>query len=418
MTNTPQGLGPPDGSDNGSTAYVCGLAAVAALGGLLFGYDTGVISGVIGFLTERFELDEVMQGWAVSNVLIGCMVGASLAGTLSDRFGRKKMLILAAIFFAVSAIASALPRNLTEFVIARFIGGVGVGMASILSPLYIAEVSPANIRGRLVSLNQVTIIVGFIVVCSVNWMIASPENQEWNVRIGWRWMLASETLPAMVFLAALFFVPESPRWLTKQGRKDEALGVLSRIGGSRRAEMQMIEIEEAISHEGARFRELFRPGIRKALVIAVLLAILQQFTGINAIMYYAPEIFKRADVSVSVSLLLAAGIQVINLLFTLIAIYTVDRVGRKPLLMFTSVAMGISLLLLGAAFYWHMSVWWIVILIFTYVASFGMAMGPVVWVVLSEIFPTRTRGRAMSVAIFALWVACFTLSQTVPWMFK
>ncbi|MBN2291787.1 MAG: sugar porter family MFS transporter [Pirellulales bacterium] len=417
MINNPQDLGPSGVSDNGSTAYVCGLAAIAALGGLLFGYDTGVISGVIGFLTDRFALDEVMQGWAVSNVLIGCMVGASLAGTLSDRFGRKKMLILAAMLFAVSAIASALPRNLTEFVIARFIGGMGVGMASILSPLYIAEVSPANIRGRLVSLNQVTIIVGFLIVCSVNWMIAS-ENQEWNVQTGWRWMLASETLPAIVFLAALFFVPESPRWLTKQGRRNEAMGILTRIGGRKRAQEQMLEIEEAISHAGARFRELLRPGIRKALVIAVLLAILQQLTGINAIMYYAPEIFKRADVSVSVSLLLTTGVQIVNLLFTLISIYMVDRLGRKPLLLCTSIAMGISLLLLGAAFYWHMPSWWLVILIYTYVASFGFAMGPVVWVVLSEFFPTRTRGRAMSVAIFSLWVACFTLSQTVPWMFK
>ncbi len=391
---------------------------MAALGGLLFGYDTGVISGVIGFLTARFELDPVMQGWAVSNVLVGCMLGASAAGTLSDRFGRKKMLIVAAVLFVVSAVAAALPRNLTEFVIARAIGGVGVGMASILSPLYIAEVSPADIRGRLVSLNQVTIISGMLFVSTVNWLIASPENEMWNVQTGWRWMLASGALPAVVFLAALFFVPESPRWLTKQGRKHEARAVLTRIGGTRRAEMQMLEIEEAITHEGAKFRELLRPGIRAALAIAVILAVLSQITGINAVMYYSPEIFKRAEVSASLALLLAAGVQVVNLLFTLLAIYTVDRLGRKPILMFASAAMGASLLLLGAAFHWHMSVWWIVILIFAYVASFGAAMGPVVWVILAEFFPTRTRGRAMSVAVFALWVACFTLSQTVPWMFE
>ena len=415
MSNAPE-LGP----QRGSTAYVYALAAAAALGGLLFGYDTGVISGVIGFLTERFRLDEVTQGWAVSNVLIGCMIGASVAGTLSDRFGRKKMLIVAAVLFAVSAVTSALPRNLTEFVIARMIGGVGVGMASMLSPLYIAEVSPADIRGRLISLNQITIITGMLFVCTVNWLIASPdpENVSWNVQIGWRWMLASETLPALVFLVALFFVPESPRWLTKQGRKDEALAILTRIGGLQRAEAQMQEIEETIAHEGARFRELLRPGIRAALVIAVILAVLQQITGINAVMYYSPEIFKRADVSASMALLLAAAIQVVNLLFTFVAIWTVDRLGRKPLLMCAAAAMGVSLVLLGAAFYCHLPVWCIVILIFAYVASFGMAMGPVVWVVLAEFFPTRTRGRAMSVAIFALWVACFTLSQTVPWMFE
>lgn len=405
-------------SPYGSTVYVCVLATVAALGGLLFGYDTGVISGVIGFLTTRFQLNEVMQGWAVSNVLIGCMVGASVAGTLSDRFGRKKMLIVAAILFAISAVASALPRNLTEFVIARMIGGMGVGMASMLSPLYIAEISPANIRGRLVSLNQITIIVGMLFVCVVNWIVASPENMAWNVESGWRWMLASETLPAIIFLVALFFVPESPRWLTKQGRKEEALAILTKIGGHQRAEQQMKEISEAIAHEGARFRELLRPGIRVAIIIAIVLAVLQQISGINAVMYYSPEIFKRANVSESQALLLAAAIQVVNLLFTLFAIWAVDRLGRKPLLMLASAAMGVSLVLLGAAFYLQLSVWWIALFMFAYVASFGAAMGPVVWVVLSEFFPTRTRGRAMSVAIFALWVACFTLSQTVPWMFK
>ncbi len=418
MPNSSQDFEGSGDGKRGSTTYVCALAAVAALGGLLFGYDTGVISGVIGFLTERFQLDEVMKGWAVSNVLIGCMIGVSVAGTLSDRFGRKKMLIVAAILFAISAVMSALPRNLTEFVIARLIGGVGVGMASMLSPLYIAEVSPANIRGRLVSLNQITIITGMMFVCIVNWLIASPEKESWNVQGGWRWMLASEPLPAMVFLVALFFVPESPRWLTKQGKRNEALAILTRISGPQRAEEQMEEIEEAISHEGARFRELLRPGIRAALIIAIILAVLQQITGINAVMYYSPEIFKRADVSASMALFLAAAIQVVNLLFTFVAIYAVDRVGRKPLLMCTSAAMGISLVLLGTAFFWQLPVWWIVILIFAYVASFGLAMGPVVWVVLAEFFPTRPRGRAISVAIFALWVACFSISQTVPWMFK
>lgn len=416
MTNTPQDLGPSNGSDNGSTVYVCGLAAIVALGGLLFGYDTGVINGVIGFLAARFELTPLMKGWAVSNVLIGCMVGASMAGMLSDRFGRKKILILSAILFAISAISSALPRNLTEFVIARFIGGVGVGMASILSPLYIAEISPANIRGRLVSLNQVAIIGGMIFVSAVNWMIASPENAAWNVQIGWRWMLGSEVIPAMVFLIALLFVPESPRWLTKQGRRNEALRILTRIGGMRRAETQMIEIEEAISHEGARFRELLRPGVRVALMIAIILAVLQQITGINAIAYYSTEIFKRANLADSMALFLTAVTQVVNLAATIVAIYLVDRVGRKPLLMFASAAMGISLMLLGIAFHWQLSDWLVVLLINVYMASFGAAMGPVVWVVLSEFFPTRIRGRAMSISILSLWVACFALSQTFPWM--
>ncbi|MBN2024105.1 MAG: sugar porter family MFS transporter [Pirellulales bacterium] len=405
-------------ASQGSTAYVLLLASVAALGGLLFGYDTGVISGAIGYLTERFELDEVAQGWAVSNVLIGCMLGAAMAGTLSDRFGRKKVLILSACLFAVSAVTSALPRNLTEFVLARMLGGVGVGIASMLSPLYIAEVSPARIRGRLVSLNQITIIGGMLVVCVVNWLVASPDNEAWNVARGWRWMLGSETLPAAIFFAALFFVPESPRWLTQQGRRDEALAVLARVGGAEVAAAQMREIEAAIAEEGARFRELLRPGVRVALVIAVILAILQQVTGINAIMYYAPEIFKSAQVTAKISLLLTAGLQVVNLLFTLVAIRLVDQLGRKPLLLITSTAMGVSLALLAGAFSLNLPAVWIIVLVYVYVASFGVAMGPVVWVVLAEFFPTRTRGRAMSVAIFALWVACFAVSQMVPWMFR
>jgi MFS transporter, SP family, arabinose:H+ symporter len=377
-----------------------------------------VISGAIKYIKMKFELNEVLEGWAVSNVLVGCMIGASLAGTLSDRFGRKKLLLLAAGLFTVSAIGAAVPRNLTEFVIARLLGGFAVGTASMLSPLYIAEVAPAGVRGRLVSLNQVAIISGMLVVSIVNWLIASPYNEAWNMETGWRWMLASGALPAILFFVALFFVPESPRWLTQRGRVGEAMRVLTRVGGTRRAEQEMKEIQESLSYESGSFRELFRPGIRLAVGIAVVLAVLQQVTGINAVLYYAPKIFESAEVTATQALLQTIAVNGINLLFTLVAIQVVDRGGRKPLLLLTSVAMGISLVLLAAAFYLQLSAAWIFGFTLAYVASFAVAMGPVVWVVLAEIFPTRTRGRAMSVATVALWVACFAVSQTVPWMFK
>jgi sugar porter (SP) family MFS transporter len=394
---------------------------VAALGGLLFGYDTAVIAGAIDFLSIHFQLDALTKGWAVSSVLVGCMFGAALAGPASDRWGRKRVLLLAATLFAVSGIASALPRTLSELVAARGLCGLGVGIASMISPLYIAEVSPAHLRGRLVSLNQITIITGMLVVSIINWLIAASHAEEsWNVALGWRWMLGSEALPAVLFLAFLFFVPESPRWLTKQGRESEALHILARIGGTERAGFEMDQIKETLARETGSWADLFRPGIRAALAIALVLAVLQQVTGINAVLYYAPGIFRSAgaEVTAAAALLQTAALQVVNLLFTLIAIWVVDRRGRKPLLLVTSAAMGVSLVLLGGAFVLKLAPVWIFVLTLAYVGSFAVAMGPVVWVLLAEIFPTRTRGRAMGVATVALWVACFVVSQTVPWMFE
>ena len=418
MAETARDSDPAGTRQGGSTAYVWLLASVAALGGLLFGYDTAVIAGSIQYITIRFQLGPVMEGWAVANVLVGCMIGAALAGTLSDRFGRKKVLLLSAVLFGISALGSAVPQSLWQFVIARMLGGFAVGAASMLSPLYIAEIAPAHIRGRLVSLNQIAIISGMLVVSIVNWLIASPENESWNVAMGWRWMLGSETLPATLFLVCLFLVPESPRWLAKQGRESEALVVLTRLGGPRRADSEMKEIQDAIAQEGGSVRELFRPGIRVAVGIAVILAIMQQVTGINAVLYYDPRIFESAEVTPAQALLQTAALQLVNLLFTLVAIWVVDRVGRKPLLLITSAAMGVSLLLLGVAFSQALPAAWIFAFTLAYVGSFAVAMGPVVWVVLSEIFPTRIRGRAMSVATVALWVSCFAVSQTVPWMFE
>ncbi len=404
---------------HGNPTYVYVLAGVAALGGLLFGYDTAVISGAIGFMEEHFSLDEVQKGWVASCALIGCILGAAGAGMLSDSLGRKKVLLLAAVLFTVSAVGAALPRNATEFVIARILGGLGIGMASMLSPLYIAEVAPARIRGRMVSLNQLAIVGGMVVVYYVNSLIAQLGDNSWNVLVGWRWMFASGTLPAVLFFVLLFLVPESPRWLTKQGREDEAMAVLTRIGGPAQAESQMNDIRATIAEESGSLAQLFEPGMRTPLIIAVVLAVLQQITGINVVLYYAPEIFKSAGVKATQAIGDTVTVGIVNMLFTLVAIWVVDRLGRKPLLLIGSVGMGASLALLGGAFAMkQLEGPWVLLFVLCYVATFAMALGPVVWVIMAEIFPTQIRGRAMSIATVCLWTACYLVSQTFPWMLK
>ena len=403
----------------GSVAYVYVLASVAALGGLLFGYDTAVISGAVGYLTEHFALSAGWKGWAVSCALVGCVFGAAGAGVLSDWLGRKRVLMIAAVLFTISAIGASLPRDLWEFVIARLLGGFAIGAASMLSPLYIAEVAPARIRGRLVSLNQLAIVGGMVVVYFVNSCIAQMGDDVWNQTVGWRWMFGFGALPAVVFQALLFLVPESPRWLTKQGRQDEAMAILARVSGPDQARLQMDEIHSTLATESGSIGQLFQPGIRVALTIAVVLAVLQQITGINVVLYYAPEIFKTAGLKATQAIGDTVIVGIVNAAFTLVAIWVVDRLGRKPLLLIGSVGMGLSLALLGRAFYReNFEGPWVLVFTLAYVASFAMALGPVVWVVMAEIFPTAIRGRAMSIATVCLWIACYLVSQTFPWMLE
>jgi len=403
--------------------YVLLLTTVAALGGLLFGYDTGVISGAIGFLTSRFHLNADATGWAASSALVGCILGASFAGILSDWRGRKKALLLSAVLFTISAISSAVANNLTQFALARMIGGFGVGAASMLSPLYIAEISPAHVRGRLVSLNQLAIVVGFLVVYFVNALVAHFGDQlggeAWNIAYGWRWMFGSETLPALLFFVLLLFVPESPRWLSKQGREGEALAILTRVNGEQQARIELSNIMDAIAHEQRSLLQLFKPGIRFALMIGILLAIFQQVTGINAVLYYMPEIFKSTGLSSTTAIYQTVIVGAVNLLFTLIAIRFIDQFGRKRLLLIGISGMAISLTLLGSAFLLKKFAGpWVLLFVITYVASFAAAMGPVVWVILSEIFPTRIRGTAMSIATVFLWTANFAVTQFFPKMLQ
>jgi sugar porter (SP) family MFS transporter len=402
--------------ESGSAVYIWLVCIVAALGGLLFGYDTAVISGAIGFLQKRFELDPKWTGWAASSALLGCVIGVTFAGIMSDRLGRKKTLIIAAILFLVSGIGTAIPRNLAEFVIFRIIGGIGVGAASIASPMYIAEITPARIRGRMVSVNQFAIVSGMLLVYFVNYFISQFGDEAWNVRLGWRWMMGSEAIPSVLLLVMMFLVPESPRWLTKQKREEEALQILAKVDGQKHAQTEMAAIKETIAHESESVSQLFQPGMRIVLVIGVVLAVLQQVTGINVFLYYGPEIFKKLGTSMDAALLQTVVVGAVNLVFTIIAIWTVDKLGRKPLMIIGATGMGITLFLMGLSAFCQKTEIWFLAFILGYMASFALSVGPVTWVILSEIFPTKIRGRAMAVAAIFLWVANYIVSQTFPIM--
>ena len=402
--------------EKGSIVYVMLVCMVAALGGLLFGYDTGVINGAIGPLKARFALDANWAGWATGCALVGCAIGAGIAGVLSDWLGRKKVLILSAILFFISAVGTALPKNITIFIIYRIIGGLGVGAASMSSPMYIAEISPARIRGRMVSVNQFAIVSGFLVVYFVNYFIALQGDQMWNQESGWRWMFGSEALPALLLLVLLFFVPESPRWLTKQDRSDEALEILTRVNGSVYAKTELLEIKDALAHESGSLKQLFQPGMKIVLVIGIVLAVLQQVTGINVFLYFGTEIFKKMGSDTNAALLQTVIVGTVNLAFTIIAIWLVDRLGRKPLMIIGSAGMGLSLLGMGLMAYVQKTDLWVLLFILGYIACFALSVGPVTWVILSEIFPTRIRGRAMAIATVCLWVANYVVSQTFPMM--
>jgi len=401
----------------GSILFVMGACLVGALGGLLFGYDTGVINGSLKFVQLKFNLSPAVKGFAASSALLACIFGAAFAGTLSDRIGRKKVLMLAGVMFLTSAIGTALPQNLIQFIIFRFIGGLGVGAASMTSPMYIAEISPARIRGRMVSINQFAIVFGMLAVYFINYYIAGLGDQAWNTETGWRWMFGSESIPAVLLLILLFFVPESPRWLTKQNQKSKALEILTKVNGREHAKKEMQIIEETLSHESSSLTQLFNPGMRVVLVIGVVLAVLQQVTGINVFLYFGSEIFEKfGGETIDAALLQQVVVGAVNLLFTVIAIWTVDKLGRKPLLIIGSIGMGVSLFAMGVAGLQQAAGLWLLAFVLIYIASFALSVGPVTWVILSEIFPTKIRGRAMGIATICLWMANSIVSQTFPMM--
>ena len=394
--------------------YTIGVCLIAALGGLLFGYDTAVIAGAIGFLQNHFNLDPTLKGWAAACALLGCILGVSFAGMFSDKMGRKKTLLLSGILFLISSVGTAIPKEFIVFVVFRILGGIGVGIASMASPMYIAEITPARIRGRMVSVNQFAIITGMLIIYFVNYFIVLQGDEAWNISSGWRWMFASGAIPSAVFIFLLVFIPESPRWLVEQKKSDEAEAILTRIGGKGFAANEMNLIRETTDKQGGSLSKMLVPGMRMVLLIGIALAILQQVTGINVFLYYAPEIFKQLGSSTDVALLQTIIVGAVNMLFTIMAIRTVDRLGRKPLMIAGATGMGLSLMAMGLAAQFQTVSLWMLLLILSYMACFALSVGPVTWVLLSEIFPTRIRGRALSVATFCLWWANFIVSQTFP----
>lgn len=400
--------------------YLLLITIVSAMGGLLFGYDTGVINGSQYYFSQYFDLDAVMKGWVVGSALLGCFVGAIVAGPISSALGRKYSLIISAVLFTASAwgsgLPSFLPQSVSLLVFFRIIGGLGIGIASMNAPTYIAEIAPAKIRGKLVSYYQLAIVVGFFVVFLATYFIGGNATEAENIQMGWRWMFWSELIPCFIFFILLFFVPKSPRWLALKGKNEHALKVLTRIHGEDSANFEMKEIQRSIEKEKSKAKvNIFAKGVFFIVVIGTVLSILQQFTGINAVLYYGADIFERAlgfgsGEVLETQVLLAA----INLIFTFVAMAMVDRLGRKPLIYIGSVGMIIGFLLLGSTLMAGSVGLVSLIGVLLFIASFAMSMGPVVWVVLSEMFPNNIRSTAMSIAVAAQWAANYVVTQSFP----
>jgi SP family xylose:H+ symportor-like MFS transporter len=396
------------------------ITSVSALGGLLFGYDTGVINGAQFYLSKHFDLDSVMKGWVVGSALLGCLVGAIAAGPLSTRFGRKYSLIISAILFSLSAFGSGLPSVFSEsvslLVFFRIIGGFGIGIASMNAPMYIAEIAPSDIRGKMVTYYQLAIVIGFFVVFLATYFIGNNLSEAENIEFGWKYMFWSELIPSCLFLILLFFVPKSPRWLALKGNDAAALVVLTKIHGADRANKEIEAIKTSLKTSDSDIKEnYFSKVIFGIIVIGTALSVLQQFTGINAVLYYGADIFEKAlgfgkeDILVQ-QILLAF----VNLIFTFVAMFTVDKFGRKPLLYIGSIGMIVGFLLLGITLQ-QQSVGFLSLLgVLIFIASFALSMGPVVWVLLSEMFPNKIRSVAMSVAVAAQWAANYVVSQSFP----
>ena len=400
---------------NTLSKYVIIISVIAAIGGLLFGYDTAVIAGAIGSIQTIFDLSPALTGWAASSAIWGCMIGVIFAGFLSDKFGRKKVLILSAILFFISAVGSSIPNNLTQFVLARLIGGVGVGIASMLSPMYISEIAPAKIRGTLVTLYQLAIVIGINLVYYINLQIASSGDAQWNLDIGWRIMLASEVIPALLFFIMLFFIPESPRWLASKGKIDSAKAIIEKINGQNKSAELLNEIQDSFKEEKGSILVLFTSGLRMAIVVGMFLAFFSQITGINAIIYYAPEIFKNIGFGADSAMFQTVIIGTVNTVFTFVAIAFIDKYGRRTLLLWGISGMIICLGGVGLMFHIELSSGpWLLLFILGFIASFAMSLGPIPWVLISEIFPTKFRGVAMSISILMVWIGVVLITQLTP----
>ena len=420
--------------------FVYFICLVSAMGGLLFGYDWVVIGGAKPFYELYFDIADqpTMQGLAMSVALLGCLIGAMVAGMMADRYGRKPLLLIAAFIFLSSAYATGAFSTFSWFLVARFLGGIGIGIASGLSPMYIAEVAPSSIRGKLVSLNQLTIVLGILGAQIANWLIADPIPVDatsgdicasWNGQMGWRWMFWGAAFPAAVFLLLACFIPESPRWLAMKGKESRARNVLSKIGGDSYAEQELQSVgatsavkgQSGLKQEGESgggLKLLFSRPFRKVLIIGIVMAVFQQWCGTNVIFNYAQEIFQSAGYSLGDVLFNIVVTGIANVVFTFVAIYTVDRLGRRVLMLLGAGGLAGIYLILGTCYFFEVSGFFMVVLVVMAIACYAMSLGPVTWVLLSEIFPNRVRGVAMATCTFALWVGSFTLTYSFPLLNK
>lgn len=424
-----------------SPAFLAAVCLVASLGGLLFGFDTAVISGTVERVKQQHGLSELLEGWFASSALVGCILGAAVAGVLGDRFGRKPTLLASSVLFFASALYSTVPPTFTVLVIARCIGGVGVGMASVLAPLYISEFAPPRHRGRLVAFYQLSIVIGILLAYLSNWLILrfgqnNPMafgGQGWWHRIlvaeSWRGMFGAEMVPSVIFFVLLLFMPESPRWLLKAGQETRGLELLTRVSGAVTARRELAEIQEGLAREQGSVCELFRPGLRLALLVGVMLSVFGQLSGVNIVVYYGPKILATAGYADAAALLSQVGFGVINLVFTILALLVIDRWGRRPLLIGGMAMVTVALAVLGALFLFGARPagpgealvvsrtvgLWIGLTICVYMACIALSICAVIWVLTPEIFPNRVRGRAVSIATFANWSTNALSAQLFPW---
>jgi len=394
--------------------FVLFATAVTAIGGFLFGYDTAVINGANSYLKAHLNLTPPQEGLAGASAILGCIPGAMFSGFLSDRFGRKKLLFVCALLYAVSGLLSAIPNTFNQFLAARIISGLGIGASSMICPVYIAEIAPEKWRGRLGTLFQLGIVTGIFLTLFINKVIQGMGDEVWNTSCGWRWMLGMEVVPAIAFIVLLFAVPESPRWLAQKGRDDEARDILTKVDGAEHAAKEMAAIRKAASHETGRFLELFSGSFRKPLMIAVVLMACSQFCGINAIMYYSTKIFAAAGGSTATAFNSSVWVGLINFTFTFVAIGFVDRAGRRRLLLIGTAVQVVALAAVGWMFHAHIQGTPLLVCVVLFIAAFAMALGPVGWLFCAEVFPNKVRGRAMSLAAFTVWVSCYLVAQTFP----
>jgi SP family arabinose:H+ symporter-like MFS transporter len=409
--------------------YLVAICLISTLGGFLFGYDTAVISGSLTFVRTQFQMSPLLEGWFVGSALLGCVIGVAFAGVMADWVGRKRSLLVSAVLLLISAVGCMVAGDLTILILYRLIGGLGVGVASMLSPLFISEIAWPRIRGRMVSLYQFAITVGILAAYFANAQLltlgatstfADGGLLSWILTAEvWRGMFGAEAVPALGFLLLLFFVPESPRWLMVRKREGEAREVLNRFMDGDEARKEIHDIRIVLSQETPSWRQLLAPGIRGAILIGMALAILSQFSGINSIIYYGPRIFESAGFGVGGSLNGQVIIGVVNVLFTLIAIWKIDQLGRRVLLITGCLGMMAAHVVIGMLFYLgHTEGVLLMIFISLFIAFFAFSYGPVIWTLLSELYPTSVRGRAMSIATLTLWVGTFIIGQTVPWMLE